>query len=130
YGFDTDNRIGLTEDWPTRQAAHLPYAREKAEVEQILAAERAGHPELRVYVLRPSIVLGPHTMRAKTLVPARLAGRATRLGVGAARPVVTPRVRGRCGPDSETDRRTPAPAPPGTADVAGGGRLAHLARHG
>lgn len=80
YGFHADNPIGLTEDWPTRHAAHLPYAREKAEVEQILAAERAGHPELGVYVLRPSIVLGPHTMGAKTLVPAPLAALAARLG--------------------------------------------------
>jgi nucleoside-diphosphate-sugar epimerase len=72
YGFDPHNPIGMTEGWPVRRAAHLFYAQEKAEIEQLLAAEAVLHPELDVYVLRPPIVLGPHTTGAKTLWPGPL----------------------------------------------------------
>src|SRR4051794_24949570 len=37
YGFHSDNPVGMTEDWPVRPAAHLFYAQEKAEPEQVLA---------------------------------------------------------------------------------------------
>jgi nucleoside-diphosphate-sugar epimerase len=69
YGFDRDNPIGMTEDWPVRRTGHLFYAREKAEIEQLLAAEAVLHPEVDLYVLRPPIVLGPHTTGAKRLWP-------------------------------------------------------------
>jgi nucleoside-diphosphate-sugar epimerase len=69
YGFHGDNPVGMTEEWPVRPADHLFYAQEKAEVERLLGEEVAGHPELGLYLLRPSIVLGPHTLGAKTLVP-------------------------------------------------------------
>ena len=59
----------MTEDWPTRPAAHLFYAQEKAEIEQLLLAEAAAHPELGLYLLRPPIVLGPHAVGAKELLP-------------------------------------------------------------
>ncbi len=97
YGFHEDNPVGITEDWPTRPAAHLFYAQEKAEVERLLGEEGTRHPELELYLLRPSIVLGPDTLGAKDLVPGplaplvrRLVGRGGRLPLPVAVPV--PRV--------------------------------------
>ena len=67
YGFHRDNPIGMTEDWPTRPAARLFYAKEKATLEQLLRARAgtAGAPAL--YLLRPCVVLGPHAVGGKTL---------------------------------------------------------------
>ena len=70
YGFHPDNPVPLTEDWPVRPAARLFYAQEKAEVEQLLAAESRSYPEVGLYVLRPPIVLGPHAVGAKSVLPA------------------------------------------------------------
>lgn len=73
YGFHADNPVGMTEEWPVRPSARLFYARQKAELEQLLAAEaaKAGGPAL--YLLRPPIVLGPHAIGAKEMLPAPLA---------------------------------------------------------
>jgi nucleoside-diphosphate-sugar epimerase len=79
YGFHADNPEGITEDWPVRPAARLFYAREKAELEHLLAAEAEAHPELDLYMLRPPIVLGPHAIGAKQMVPGPLAPLADRL---------------------------------------------------
>src|SRR4051794_41622178 len=73
YGFHADNPIGMTEDWPVRPASRLFYAQEKAEIEELLAAEAAAHPELALYLLRPSVVLGPSSLGAKDLLPGPLA---------------------------------------------------------
>jgi nucleoside-diphosphate-sugar epimerase len=73
YGFHADNPQPLTEDWPVRPAAHLFYAQEKAEIEHALADASAAHPELGLYLLRPPIVLGPHAVGAKELLPGPLA---------------------------------------------------------
>ena len=73
YGFHADNPYRLTEDWPVRPAAHLFYAQEKAEIEHLLAAEAEQHPELGLYLLRPPVVLGPHAVGAKDLLPGPLA---------------------------------------------------------
>jgi nucleoside-diphosphate-sugar epimerase len=73
YGFHSDNPVGMTEDWPVRPAARLFYAQQKAELEQLLHAEAANYPGLRLYLLRPSIVVGPHTVGAKDLLPGPLA---------------------------------------------------------
>jgi nucleoside-diphosphate-sugar epimerase len=84
YGFHRDNPVGMTEAWPARPAARLFYAREKAEIEHLLHARAAaGGPDL--YLLRPSIVLGPHAVGGKSAprgllgalarVPVRWAGR-------------------------------------------------------
>ena len=88
YGFDSGNPIGMTEDWPTRPAEHLFYAREKAEIEHLLHDAATAHPGLGLYLVRPPIVLGPHTVGAKTFLPApieplawRIAGLALRLPV-------------------------------------------------
>jgi nucleoside-diphosphate-sugar epimerase len=74
YGFHRDNPIGMTEDWPVRPAARLFYAREKAELERLLRAEAAARPAgPLLYLLRPSIVLGPHAVGAKDPLPGTLA---------------------------------------------------------
>jgi nucleoside-diphosphate-sugar epimerase len=69
YGFDRDNPVGMTEDWPTRPAKRLFYAQEKAELEHLLKDEASGHPDLGLYVLRPPVVLGPHALGAKGFLP-------------------------------------------------------------
>jgi nucleoside-diphosphate-sugar epimerase len=66
YGFHRDNPVGMTEDWPARPAARLFYAREKARLEHLLRTRAVvGGPAL--YLLRPSIVGGPHAVGAKSL---------------------------------------------------------------
>ena len=77
YGFHRDNPIGMTEEWPARPADRLFYAQEKAEIEDILHDAARAHPELGLYLLRPPIVLGPHAVGAKSILPGgldRLAG--------------------------------------------------------
>jgi hypothetical protein len=73
YGFHPDNPPLLTEDWPVRPADHFFYAREKAEIELLLDEARADHPGVDLYVVRPSIVLGPHAIGAKDFMPPALA---------------------------------------------------------
>jgi nucleoside-diphosphate-sugar epimerase len=90
YGFHRDNPIGMTEDWPVRPAARLFYAQEKAEIEELLAAEAAEHPELAVYLLRPPVVLGPNTLGAKDLLPGPLAPLGRRLAEAANRRLPVP----------------------------------------
>ena len=80
YGFHPDNPIGMTEDWPVRPAARLFYARQKAELESLLRAEAAGASGLDLYLLRPPIVLGPHAVGGKDLLPGPLAPLGRRLG--------------------------------------------------
>ena len=83
YGFHRDNPVGMTEEWPARPAARLFYAREKAELEQLLRAEAGSGGGPALYLLRPSVVVGPHTVGAKNPLPARLhpLGRALTQGV-------------------------------------------------
>jgi nucleoside-diphosphate-sugar epimerase len=79
YGFHTDNPVGMREDWPTRPAERLFYAREKAELEGALRDEARGADGPDLYLLRPPIVLGPHAVGAKDVLPRPLAG----VGLGA-----------------------------------------------
>jgi len=72
YGFGRDNPVGMTEDWPTRPAERLFYAQEKAQIEQLLHDAAADAPALGLYVVRPPIVLGPHGIGAKSLLPGPL----------------------------------------------------------
>lgn len=72
YGFHADNPIGMTEDWPTRPDHRFFYAEEKAELERLLHDEAVAHPAVDLYVLRPPIVLGPHAVGAKDVLPRRL----------------------------------------------------------
>ena len=79
YGFGDDIPDRITEDWPTRPAHRLFYAQEKAELESLLEAEAAEHPELGLYLLRPPIVLGPNAVGAKDVLPGPLAPLGRRL---------------------------------------------------
>ena len=72
YGFHRDNPIGMTEEWPSRPADRLFYAQEKAEIEELLGDAAGAHPDLGLYLLRPPIVLGPHAVGAKNLLPGGL----------------------------------------------------------
>jgi len=72
YGFHPDNPWGMTEDWPVRPARRLRYSQEKAELERLLQEEVARRPGLQLYLLRPSIVVGPHTVGGKRLLPGPL----------------------------------------------------------
>ena len=67
YGFHRDNPAGMTEDWPVRPARRLFYAQEKARLEHLLRARAARPGAPALYLLRPSIVLGPHVIGAKSL---------------------------------------------------------------
>ena len=78
YGFHPDNPVGMTEEWPVRPAARLFYAQEKAELEHLLHAEAVridadGAAAPALYLLRPPVVLGPHAVGAKDLMPGPLA---------------------------------------------------------
>ena len=73
YGFHPDNPVGMTEDWPTRPAERLFYAREKAELEELLQTEAAADGAPALYLLRPPIVLGPHAVGAKEMLPGSVA---------------------------------------------------------
>jgi nucleoside-diphosphate-sugar epimerase len=79
YGFHSDNPIGMTEDWPTRPAARLFYAQEKAELERMLGDQAQQHPDVGLYLLRPPIVLGPHAVGAKDILPGRVVAAAQRM---------------------------------------------------
>ncbi|HSC03590.1 MAG TPA: NAD-dependent epimerase/dehydratase family protein [Solirubrobacteraceae bacterium] len=79
YGFHPDNPIGMTEDWPTRPAARLFYAQEKAELERLLRDQAQKHPDIGLYLLRPPIVLGPHAVGAKNVLPGPVAAAAGRM---------------------------------------------------
>jgi nucleoside-diphosphate-sugar epimerase len=69
YGFHRDNPVGMTEEWPAREADTLFYAQEKAELERLLLEEAARHPGLSLYLVRPPIVLGPNAVGGKVDVP-------------------------------------------------------------
>ncbi len=79
YGFHPDNPIGMTEEWPVRPASRLFYAQEKAEIERRLRDLAQEHAEVGVYLLRPPIVLGPHAVGAKDVLPPAVAGIAQRM---------------------------------------------------
>ena len=72
YGWFPDNPVGMTEEHPTRRANRLFYGQEKAELEELLREEAEAHPELGLYLLRPPIVLGPHAVGGKAILPAPL----------------------------------------------------------
>jgi nucleoside-diphosphate-sugar epimerase len=91
YGFHRDNPVGMTEEWPTRPADRLFYAQEKAELEELLQHEAASEPGPALYLLRPPIVLGPHALGAKEMLPGPVArAGSTALGLLARLPLPMP----------------------------------------
>lgn len=132
YGFHADNPVGMTEEWPVRPATHLFYAREKADLERRLAEEATRHPELSMYLLRPSIVVGPHTVGAKDQVPGPvaflgrwLAGGVRRLPIQLPAPV--PRLPLQLVHEDDVGQAlvlcTVGAGPPGSYNIAGDGVL-------
>jgi nucleoside-diphosphate-sugar epimerase len=142
YGFHPDNPVGMTEDWPVRPAARLFYAKEKAELEHLLLAEatksQTAAPAL--YLLRPPIVLGPHALGAKDLLPGPLAplgrglaslatraGQAARAGRIPRFPVLVPSMPFQCVHEDDLGdaflRCIVAAGPPGAYNVAADGIL-------
>lgn len=130
YGFHRDNPIGMTEDWPVRPAARLFYAQEKAELEHLLGEQAERHPELALYLLRPPVVLGPHTVGAKDILPGPLAplgrklqGRLGRLPVPL--PAVVPDLPLQFVHEDDVGRAllqcVVAAGPPGAYNIAGDG---------
>ncbi len=105
YGFHPDNPIGMTEEWPVRPAARLFYAQEKAELERLLGEQAAEHPGLALYLLRPPVVLGPHAVGAKDILPAPVAAAAQTM-LGAVRrwgfPFPSPPLTCRCSSSTRT----------------------------
>jgi nucleoside-diphosphate-sugar epimerase len=141
YGFHPDNPVGMTEEWPVRPAARLFYAREKAELEHRLQAEAARSPELALYLLRPSIVAGPHAVGAKDLLPGPLAPmgrllarRTSRLRVPVPVPVLVPDLPLQLVHEEDVGRAllqcVVAAGPPGAYNIAADGIVtaADLAR--
>ena len=132
YGFHDDNPVGMTEDWPVRPASRLFYAREKAELERLLADEADRHPGLDLFVLRPSIVLGPHTVGAKGGLAGALNALVLRLSAGLARlpagpPVPVPRLPVQFVHEDDVGQALllciVGAGPPGAYNIAGDGVL-------
>src|SRR5215210_5955546 len=132
YGFHRDNPVGMDEDWPARPADHLFYAQEKAEIESLLREESAAHPELDLYLLRPPVVLGPHTMGAKDILPKPLAPIGRRLGGLLGRmpvplPVLAPRLPMQFIHEDDVGQAfllcAVAAGPPGVYNITGDGTL-------
>lgn len=132
YGFHPDNPLGMTEDWPTRPAAHLFYAQEKAELEERIAAEAAGLPDLDLYLLRPPVVVGPHTVGAKADIPPVLSSLVGAVGRTLAAlpvglPVLVPDLLLQLVHEDDVGQALQLCAvgagPPGTYNIAGGGLL-------
>jgi nucleoside-diphosphate-sugar epimerase len=130
YGFHRDNPVGMTEEWPVRPAARLFYAQEKAELEHLLEEQATTHPGLALYMLRPPVVLGPHTLGAKDILPGPLAplgrklqGRFGRLPVPV--PAVVPDIPLQFVHEDDVGRAllrcVVAAGPPGAYNIAGDG---------
>ncbi|WP_209313797.1 NAD-dependent epimerase/dehydratase family protein [Blastococcus sp. TF02A_35] len=79
YGFHSDNPERISEEWPVRPAARLFYAQEKAELEHLLQEESGNAPDLDLYLLRPPVVVGPHAIGGKDVLPGPLAPLGRRL---------------------------------------------------
>ncbi|MFN2594953.1 MAG: NAD-dependent epimerase/dehydratase family protein [Actinomycetota bacterium] len=64
YGAHPDNDVPLTEESPLRANLDFSYPAHKLEVEYVLKEVQSDFPELKMVVLRPSIVFGPNTDNA------------------------------------------------------------------
>lgn len=93
YGYHADNPVPLHETDPLRGNEDFPYARNKREVEEMLARWRSEHPALKQTIFRPCTVLGPATNNQITALFERpvvtgLSGTATPFSLVADRDVV------------------------------------------
>jgi UDP-glucose 4-epimerase len=59
YGAHPDNPAPLTEDAPLRPLLTFPYGYDKFLADQVLRTFADQHPNIRVTILRPCVVLGP-----------------------------------------------------------------------
>jgi UDP-glucose 4-epimerase len=59
YGAHPDNPVPLNEDAPLRPLVTFPYGYDKFLADQVLHTFAEQHPNVRVTVLRPCVVLGP-----------------------------------------------------------------------
>ncbi|NOY70378.1 MAG: NAD-dependent epimerase/dehydratase family protein [Deltaproteobacteria bacterium] len=59
YGFYPDNDTPLTEESPLRGNNDFTYAKNKKEIEKIIADFADDHPEMAISVVRPCFVVGP-----------------------------------------------------------------------
>jgi nucleoside-diphosphate-sugar epimerase len=132
YGFHADNPETIDEEWPTRPAARLFYAQEKAELEELLGEEAGKHPELALFLLRPPVVLGPNVIGGKDVLPGPLApvgrmlfGRPRRLPVPV--PVFVPELPMQFIHEEDVGRALVqcilGAGPPGAYNIAGDGIL-------
>ena len=64
YGAHRDNPIPLTDDAPLRPLADFPYGYDKFVSEELIGEFTAEHPDLKVTILRPCIVLGPNAQNS------------------------------------------------------------------
>jgi nucleoside-diphosphate-sugar epimerase len=130
YGFHRDNPVGMTEDWPVRPAARLFYAKEKAELEKLLRAKAARSAGPVLYLLRPSIVVGPHAVGAKDPLPGPLASLARAVTTRAGRlpvpvPILVPSLPVQLVHEQDLGQAllqcVVAAGPPGAYNIAGDG---------
>jgi UDP-glucose 4-epimerase len=59
YGWHPDNPVPLKEDHPLRAEPDLQYAHDKKDMDLLLQEFAAAHPEIRITIFRPCIVVGP-----------------------------------------------------------------------
>jgi nucleoside-diphosphate-sugar epimerase len=132
YGFHPDNPVGMSEDWPTRPASRLFYAQEKAELERVLQEEAGAHSTPALYLLRPPVVLGPHTLGAKGALPPPVSDAARRTlhflrALPLPIPVLAPEVQFQLIHEADVGRALLkcilGAGPPGAYNVAGDGIL-------
>lgn len=129
YGFHRDNPVGIDEEWPVRPARRLFYAREKAELELRLDQEASRGDRPALYLLRPSIVLGPHAVGGKGIAGAG-AGRALLDMIGKSPlplPVLAPHMPVQFVHEQDVGQAllkcVLAEGPPGAYNIAGDGVL-------
>jgi UDP-glucose 4-epimerase len=60
YGAHPDNPIGITEEYPLVENKDSYYSTDKVAVERFLKGFREQHPEIKITILRPPIIIGPN----------------------------------------------------------------------
>jgi UDP-glucose 4-epimerase len=60
YGAHPDNPIGITEEYPLVENKDSYYSTDKVAVERFLKDFREEHPEIKITILRPPIIIGPN----------------------------------------------------------------------